>query len=678
MAITKLMDGLPNQSMSQADFDQATGKYMSDLPAWGGEANALAADVNAKQVAAAASATAADASRAASATQAGNSAASAATAATQAGIATAKAADAAVQVVAATAKAGEAAASAAASANSATGLIATSTTSLVMGNGTQVLTVPAGKQFPPAAPLALVSAGAPTNKMFGTVASYSGTTLTMTITKTEGTGTFNDWTISPAGAYGPTGGTAGGQLTSALDEKKGADLASAATIDPWSTGGNLVSLTGSAAITAIANAPQAGAKRTLLVVGAPSITASANLVVKGGSLSLAAGDEIDIEAETVTKFRITIRRGDGTPTTPIAFRNCILVTQSQVFVAKADGPIRFTLSGPCGTGAVLVSTDNANLSATGGGVGGFGIKTVYGKAGDAYVITLTAGGVSVSKDGVTGSGGINGNDGAGPATIVGPNASMTANPGRGGKFLIGAGTAPGGLGGTFSGGDINITGAAAGSATTSSVANGYSIAATGGACIGFSGVSYSSGAAAASVTVANGRAFAATGGAGVGGKSGDATSTATSLGDRAVFSGGAGAYGASANNAAPGSSAPAGVGSAQAFPVFQGGLPLYSAGTEGRNGSASSGLSAASGAGGGSGASYDFGSGGAFSGSVFFLGGSGAAIISTSSGNFSAISGTVNFGGASGAAILVGIGGANGGSATAQSGGAAYAIVEFN
>ncbi|WP_257560698.1 hypothetical protein [Janthinobacterium sp. 61] len=34
--ITKLMDGLPNQSMAQGPFDAAVAKYMTELPAWGG------------------------------------------------------------------------------------------------------------------------------------------------------------------------------------------------------------------------------------------------------------------------------------------------------------------------------------------------------------------------------------------------------------------------------------------------------------------------------------------------------------------------------------------------------------------------------------------------------------------------------------------------------------------
>ncbi|PKV43675.1 hypothetical protein CLU92_0991 [Janthinobacterium sp. 61] len=47
--ITKLMDGLPNQSMAQGPFDEAVAKYMADLPLRGAEENALLADVSTKQ-----------------------------------------------------------------------------------------------------------------------------------------------------------------------------------------------------------------------------------------------------------------------------------------------------------------------------------------------------------------------------------------------------------------------------------------------------------------------------------------------------------------------------------------------------------------------------------------------------------------------------------------------------
>jgi hypothetical protein len=223
--------------------------------------------------------------------------------------------DAADSADAANASATNASNSADAAANSAAGIAASSTTSLAVGAGTKVFTVPAGKQFLASVPMVAVSASDPTKRMFGSVQDYIGPTLTLNITSFDGTGTANDWNISPSGAKGATGGTAGGQLTGALDELKGSDLVAASTVDPWSTGGNLMNLTGNAAITAIANAPQAGAKRTLLVTGTPMLTSNASIIVKGGSVALLPGDEVQIRAETTTKFRVTVFRAAGAGTT---------------------------------------------------------------------------------------------------------------------------------------------------------------------------------------------------------------------------------------------------------------------------------------------------------------------------------------------------------------------------
>lgn len=44
--ITKLLSGLPTRTMSQEEFDAANEKLYADLPAWGGQVNALAANLN--------------------------------------------------------------------------------------------------------------------------------------------------------------------------------------------------------------------------------------------------------------------------------------------------------------------------------------------------------------------------------------------------------------------------------------------------------------------------------------------------------------------------------------------------------------------------------------------------------------------------------------------------------
>jgi hypothetical protein len=49
------------------------------------------------------------------------------------------------------------------------------------------------------------SSTAPTNWVEGSVTSYSGTTLTVSVDTTAGSGTYASWNINVAGVVGPTG-----------------------------------------------------------------------------------------------------------------------------------------------------------------------------------------------------------------------------------------------------------------------------------------------------------------------------------------------------------------------------------------------------------------------------------------------------------------------------------------
>lgn len=88
-------------------------------------------------------------------------------------------------------------------------LASTSTSSLAIGTGTKVFTIQANKYYLPGDYVLIVSAANPTvNFMFGSVTSYSGTTLTTSITATGGSGTYADWQVrisGPRGAAGPSG-----------------------------------------------------------------------------------------------------------------------------------------------------------------------------------------------------------------------------------------------------------------------------------------------------------------------------------------------------------------------------------------------------------------------------------------------------------------------------------------
>lgn len=83
--------------------------------------------------------------------------------------------------------------------------VATSATSLALGTGTRVFTTQGGLAYTVGTRIRAASTAAPSNYMEGIVASYSGTTLTVTMGRFLGAGTFADWAISIAGDVGTQG-----------------------------------------------------------------------------------------------------------------------------------------------------------------------------------------------------------------------------------------------------------------------------------------------------------------------------------------------------------------------------------------------------------------------------------------------------------------------------------------
>ena len=131
--------------------------------------------------------------------------------------ATTKASEAATSATAAASSATASAGSATTSAATATTLSgAASTTSLAIGTGAKAFTVAAGLAFQVGDFLLATSNANTANYMHGQVASYSGTTLTLTSANVGGSGTLSDWTIRRSGPLGPVGaqGATGAGVTS--------------------------------------------------------------------------------------------------------------------------------------------------------------------------------------------------------------------------------------------------------------------------------------------------------------------------------------------------------------------------------------------------------------------------------------------------------------------------------
>lgn len=476
--------------------------------------------------AAAGSASAASGSATAASTSAGNAASSATAAATSAT---------------------NSANSATASAASALALTGTSTSAVVLGTGSKAFTTQANKQFAVGVRLTAVNPSDPAQFVSGPVSAYSGTALTINADAFGGTGSVSNWNISVTGqrgSIGLTGGVNGGSLQGALWEKKGGDLASAATIDPWSAGGNFVPVTGTTAITGVTPAPQAGAQATLLATAAFPITCGTNFKIKGlptgTSYTCSPGDEIDIRAETTTLMHVTVRKADGLAMSGLygAFQSFREFTSTTVFQARKTGWHRVTLRAPGGRGGAAAMDIAPYGRATGGGGGGWSVGMRFLVKGQAYMFTMGAGApgatLSAQRTGIAGAAG-------GAVTFSGTGvATMTANGGNGGLYSIAAEDLAGGVGGAASGGDLNVQGGNGGSIAGLGYSGSF---ATGAGAVGIQGTGFRGG----DITVSSNQSLAAfaTGGAGVGGDGGSIILTIP-IGSNAS-TGGGGAGGAASN-----------------------------------------------------------------------------------------------------------------------------------
>jgi hypothetical protein len=91
-----------------------------------------------------------------------------------------------------------------------------STSSIAIGTGSKVFTVASGLSYSAGQPLRIYYDAV--DYMYGTISSYSGTTLTVNVTTVVGSGTYSSWTIdymyagggAGGGGAGPLGGAGGG------------------------------------------------------------------------------------------------------------------------------------------------------------------------------------------------------------------------------------------------------------------------------------------------------------------------------------------------------------------------------------------------------------------------------------------------------------------------------------
>lgn len=140
----------------------------------------------------------------------------------------------------------DAARAAAASALGGIGSLATSITLVTIGAGDKVFDVGSGKTFGPGQKVGAARSSNPTvSAMYGTVKSYSGSTLTLEIEAgnfIDGGNSYSDWTISPS-LYGPSAArsiTGSGLVTGGgnLSADRVLTVSAAADTDVWAASAN--------------------------------------------------------------------------------------------------------------------------------------------------------------------------------------------------------------------------------------------------------------------------------------------------------------------------------------------------------------------------------------------------------------------------------------------------------
>ena len=304
----------------------------------------------------------------------------------------------------------------------------------------------------------------------------------------------------------------GATFTGGVNLARSSIVQHATTMNFWGLS-NTIDGTGSAqTITAIVNAPQAGAARTVYFLVGTVITNNAMFNVQGNaSYTTKVDDALVFTAITTSTYYVDIVSGDGTAVVASPsngeFRTAQTITATGTYTPTA-GMVRCKVTAVAGGGGGGGSTIVAERGGAGGGAGGasIGIFTAA-QIGASQVVTIGAAGAAGT--GTTAGG-------AGGTTSLG--ALISATGGSGG----GVGSSSGGAGGIGSGGSLNI-GGAGGAGTVVPGTAGSSTSGDGGASILGGG---GNGVATDSVGVA-GRAY---GGGGSGGNTTDTTSNAGGAG----------------------------------------------------------------------------------------------------------------------------------------------------
>lgn len=160
---------------------------------------------------------------------------------------------------------------------------------------------------------------------------------------------------------------------------EGSAVAAAATTDIWATDGDTLHITGTTGITSLGTAPNVGARKTLIFDGIVTLTNSANLALPGGvNYTTAAGDVLEVYADTTTQLDVRVHKKDGLATITISetTRETAITTTSgtaheYTSIASGVDEIILMLSGVSlsGIDSLLIQIGDAGGYETSGYVG---------------------------------------------------------------------------------------------------------------------------------------------------------------------------------------------------------------------------------------------------------------------------------------------------------------------
>ena len=151
------------------------------------------------------------------------------------------------------------------------------------------------------------------------------------------------------------------QNNKVTDFYKGTAVASAATTDIWATDGNTLHITGTTGITSFGTAPNEGARRTLVFDGIVTLTNSANLALPAGvDYTTAAGDVVEVYADTTTQLDVQVLRKNGEPVSQ-GFVSTIIDTDFNVGGTAPKFAVRAWVNFD-GTGAIQASGNVASVT----------------------------------------------------------------------------------------------------------------------------------------------------------------------------------------------------------------------------------------------------------------------------------------------------------------------------